>query len=132
MPYGGAGSQVLLDTAEQAVESGEQVPGLPVYLARAGVRYVVVRNDTAPSVTGYTPPQVVNETLVQSGFWRVASFGPPVPASPGYPNIAGLTPGYAPSYPAIEIFESSSKCGPGIQPGRDPAGQHDCAGQRRT
>lgn len=109
VPYGGAGSQVFLDTAEQAVESGKQVPGLPVYLGRAGIRYVVVRNDTAPSASGYTPPQVVNETLVQSGFQRVASFGPRVPASPGYPNIAGLTPGFAPSYPAIEIFESSSK-----------------------
>ncbi len=42
--------------------------------------------------SGYTPPQVVNETLVQSGFRLVASFGPRVPASPGYPNIAGLTP----------------------------------------
>ena len=108
VPYGGAGSQLLLDTAEQAVESGKRVPGLPDYLARAGVRYVVVRNDTSPTVTGYTPPQVVNETLVQSGFRRVASFGPQVSASPGYPNIAGLTPGFAPSYPAIEIFETSS------------------------
>ncbi len=108
VPYGGAGSQVLLDTAEQAVESGKQVPGLPDYLARAGIRYVVVRNDTSASVTGYTPPQVVNETLVQSGFRRVASFGPQVSASPGYPNIAGLTPGFAPSYPAIEIFQRSS------------------------
>ncbi len=106
--HGGAGSQVLLDTAEQAVESGKQVPGLPDYLARAGVRYVVVRNDTSATVTGYTPPQVVNETLVQSGFRRVASFGPQVSASPGYPNIAGLTPGFAPSYPAIEIFQRSS------------------------
>ena len=108
VPYGGPGSQVLLDTAEQAIESGQQVPGLAVYLARAGVRYVVVRNDAAPSATGYTPPQVVNETLVQSGFRRVASFGPKVTAAPGYPNIAGLTPGFAPSYPSIEIFEATS------------------------
>jgi arabinofuranan 3-O-arabinosyltransferase len=108
VPYGGAGSQVLLDTAEQAIESGKQVPGLPDYLARAGVRYVVIRNDTAPSASSYTPPQVVNETLVQSGFRRVASFGPQIPAAPGYPNVAGLTPGFALSYPAIEIFEASS------------------------
>jgi arabinofuranan 3-O-arabinosyltransferase len=108
VPYGGPGSQVLLETAEQAIESGEQVPGLPAYLARAGVRYVVVRNDTAPAAAGYTPPQVVNETLVESGFRLVASFGPKVAAAPGYPNIAGLTPGFAPSYPSIEVFEASS------------------------
>jgi arabinofuranan 3-O-arabinosyltransferase len=67
----------------------------------------LVRNDTAPTIAGYTPPQVVNETLVQSGFHRVASFGPPVAASPGYPNIVGQAPGFALSYSAIEIFEAS-------------------------
>ena len=39
VPYGGLGSQVFLDTAEQAVESDQAVPGLPLYLARAGIRY---------------------------------------------------------------------------------------------
>jgi arabinofuranan 3-O-arabinosyltransferase len=108
VPYGGAGSQILLETAEQAIESGGPVPGLPAYLARGGIRYVVVRNDTSPLVTGYTPPQVVNGTLAQSGFRRVASFGPPVAASAGYPNLVGQAPGFAPSYPAVEIFAADS------------------------
>jgi arabinofuranan 3-O-arabinosyltransferase len=107
VPYGGAGSQELLETAEQAVESGQQVPGLASYLARAGIRYIVVRNDTATIVSGYTPPQVVNETLARSGFRRVAAFGPQVAAAPGYPNLVGLAPGFAPSYPAVEIFEAA-------------------------
>ena len=68
VPYGGAGSQVLLATAEQAVEAGEQVPGLAAFLARAGIRYVVVRNDVSPEATGYTPPQIVNETLASPAF----------------------------------------------------------------
>ncbi len=107
VPYGGTGSQELLETAEQAIESGQQVPGLPGYLARAGIRYIVVRNDTATTVSGYTPPQVVNETLALSGFRRVAAFGPQVAAAPGYPNVVGLAPGFAPSYPAVEIFEAA-------------------------
>ncbi len=118
VPYGGAGSQILLATAEQAIESGGPVPGLPAYLARAGIRYVVVRNDTSPLVAGYTPPQVVNETLAQSGFRRVASFGPPVAASAGYPNLVGKAPGFAPSYPAVEIFAADSVA---VQPARPVA-----------
>src|SRR4029077_4973350 len=52
VPYGGAGSQVLLDTVEKAVESGERVSGLTGYLQRAGVRYLVVRNDLDPKQVG--------------------------------------------------------------------------------
>ncbi len=107
VPYSGAGSQIVLDTAEQAVESGQDVPGLAAYLARAGIRYVVVRNDVSPTISGYTPPQVVNETLALSGFRQVASFGPQVAAAPGYPNLVGVTPGFAPSYPSIQIFEAA-------------------------
>jgi arabinofuranan 3-O-arabinosyltransferase len=108
VPYGGAGSQVLLDTAEQAVESGQQVQGLAAYLARAGIRDVVVRNDTNPTISGYTAPQVANETLTMSGFHRVAAFGPRVAAAAGYPSVAGQVPGFALSYPAIEIFTADN------------------------
>lgn len=108
VPYGGAGSQVFLDTAEQAVESDEAVPGLPAYLDRAGVRYVVVRNDLAPSQIGYVSPQIVNQTLALSGFERVASFGPKITSSPSYWQAQPLAPGQAPSYPAVEIFQAAN------------------------
>ncbi|HTX84518.1 MAG TPA: alpha-(1-_3)-arabinofuranosyltransferase family protein [Streptosporangiaceae bacterium] len=108
VPYGGAGSQVVLQTAEQAVESGQQEPGLPGYLARAGISYVVVRNDVSPDAVGYTPPQAVNETLAESGFRRVAAFGPQVAAAPGYPNLAGMPAGFAASYPSVEIFAAAN------------------------
>ena len=108
VPYGGAGSQVLLQTAEQAVESGQQVPGLAAYLARAGIRYVVVRNDVSLDTAGYTPPQDANQTLTESGFRRVAAFGPRVAAAPIYPGLAGLPAGFAQSYPSVEIFEAAS------------------------
>jgi arabinofuranan 3-O-arabinosyltransferase len=113
VPFGGAGSQVMLDTAEQAIDSGRQVPGLAAYLARAGIRYVVVRNDASPAISGYIPPQVVNETLTLSGFHRVAAFGPAVAAAAAYPNVPGETPGFAISYPSVEIFTASD---PALRP----------------
>jgi arabinofuranan 3-O-arabinosyltransferase len=115
VPYGGAGSQVFLDTAEQAVESDRAVPGLPAYLARAGIRYVVVRNDLDPAMIGYASPQIVNETLALSGFARVASFGPRIPSSPSYPQAQTPVPGQAPSYPAVEVFQA-------VDPALRPAG----------
>jgi arabinofuranan 3-O-arabinosyltransferase len=106
VPWGGAGSQVFLNTAEQAVGSGQAVPGLPAYLARAGVRYVVVRNDLSPTMLGYTSPQVVNQTLALSGFERVAAFGPAIPSSPTYPQAEPVPTGQEPSYPAVEVFQA--------------------------
>ncbi len=108
VPYGGAGSQAFLNAAEQAIESDQVVPGLPVYLARAGIRYVVVRNDLDPGQIGYISPQIVNETLALSGFERVASFGPPIPSSPSYPQAQTPAPGGVPSYPAVEVFQAAN------------------------
>ncbi|HEX8005614.1 MAG TPA: alpha-(1-_3)-arabinofuranosyltransferase family protein, partial [Trebonia sp.] len=108
VPYGGAGSQAFLDTAEQAIESDEAVLGLPAYLDRAGIRYVVVRNDLAPGQIGYVSPQIVNETLALSKFERVASFGPQITSSPSYWQAQPPTPDQAPSYPAVEIFQATN------------------------
>ncbi|HUN32199.1 MAG TPA: alpha-(1-_3)-arabinofuranosyltransferase family protein [Trebonia sp.] len=107
-PNGGAGSQAFLTTVEQAVESGQAVPGLPAYLARAGIRYVVVRNDLSPALLGYVSPQVVNETMAQSGFERVAAFGPLVRSFPSYPQSTPLKAGPQPRYPAVEVFQAAS------------------------
>jgi arabinofuranan 3-O-arabinosyltransferase len=115
VPYGGAGSQDFVNTAESAVESGQQVPGLPAYLARAGVRYVVVRNDLSPAQAGYTAPQVVHATLAQSGFRRVAAFGPRIPVTP--PGAAAALdaavlarlPGAAAAYPAVEVYAAAGR-----------------------
>jgi arabinofuranan 3-O-arabinosyltransferase len=109
VPYGNAGSQQLLETIESAVESGDEVPGLAAYLERAGIRYVVVRNDMSLDMTNYTPPQDANETMAQSGFERVASFGPLIDAAPDYPQVTGAVAGYAASYPAVEIFQATSQ-----------------------
>ncbi len=104
VPYGGAGSQIFLQTAESAVESGEQVPGLAAYLERAGVRFVVVRNDLDPAMVGYTPPPVVHETLELSGFRRVAAFGPRVTGAQTDPRAPPPIQNLQPAYPSVEVY----------------------------
>ncbi len=113
VPYGGAGSQVFLDTAENAFESGQRVPGLAAFLQRAGVRYVVVRNDLSPAILGYISPRIVLQTLTLSGFTRVASFGPPVPGAVTNPRASPQVQAYLPRYPSVEVFQAAS---PALRP----------------
>jgi len=108
VPYGGAGSQAFLETAENAFESGQQVPGLAAFLQRAGVRYVVVRNDLNPTVLGYTSPQLVQQTLQLSGFVRAAAFGPAVTGATTNPGAAPQIQAYLPRYPAVEVYQAAS------------------------
>ena len=123
VPYGGAGSQILLDTAENAIESGEQVSGLPGYLQRAGVRYVVVRNDLDPRQVGYTSAAVVHQTLALSGFTRVASFGPPIGGKQLQPRATRAQQAAVPSFPAVEVYAPAGSSGPPSPVGALPASQ---------
>jgi len=107
VPYGGAGSQILLDTVEKAVESGEQASGLAGYLQRAGVRYLVVRNDLDPGQVGYTPTALVHRTLALSGFARVAAFGPAIGGKQIQPRATRPQQAALPSYPAVEVYAPS-------------------------
>jgi len=104
VPYGGAGSQILLQTAENAVESGERVPGLAGYLERAGVRYVVVRNDLDPRQVGYTSALLVHQALELSGYTRVAAFGPLIGGRQIEPKATREQQSELPSYPAVEVY----------------------------
>jgi arabinofuranan 3-O-arabinosyltransferase len=113
VPFGGAGAQTFLDTAETAIESGQQVPGLAAYLARAGVRYVVVRNDLSPAMAGYTSPRAVHQTLAQSGFRRVAAFGPRIGGGPATSVVSEL-PGARLSYPAVEVYAPAGASSAGL------------------
>ena len=123
VPYGGAGSQILLDTAENAVESGEQVSGLAGYLQRAGVRYVVVRNDLDPRQVGYTSAALVHQTLALSGFTRAASFGPPIGGKQIEPRAARAQQAAVPSFPAVEVYAPAGPSGPPSPVGALPVSQ---------
>jgi arabinofuranan 3-O-arabinosyltransferase len=112
VPYGGAGSELLLRSVQAAINSGERIPGLSATLARSGIGYVLVRNDLSPASIGYTPPQAVHQALASSGFKVVASFGPEITSAPSGPASSSVQSGAAaartqaslPSFPAIEIF----------------------------
>jgi arabinofuranan 3-O-arabinosyltransferase len=123
VPYGGAGSQILLSTAENALESGEQVDGLAGYLQRAGVRYIVVRNDLDPRQVGYTSAVLVRQTLALSGFTRVASFGPPIGGAQVEPRATREQQSVLPSYPAVEVYAAAGSAGTPSPVSTLPAGQ---------
>jgi arabinofuranan 3-O-arabinosyltransferase len=108
VPFTGGGVSDLLNGAEQAIESGTTAPGLASYLARAGIRYVLVRNDLDPAQLGYTPPTVVHAALRDSGFTRVAAFGPPAPAGPAGQGTALQAEAIEPEYPPVEIFQAAN------------------------
>ena len=107
VPFSGGGVGDMLDGAERAIEAGTASPGLAGYLARAGIRYVLVRNDLDPAQLGYTPPSVVHAALRASGFTRVASFGPPAPAGPAGQGTALQVEAIEPQYPPAEIFQAA-------------------------
>ncbi|MER6155608.1 alpha-(1-_3)-arabinofuranosyltransferase [Streptomyces sp. NPDC001868] len=76
VPFGTPGNRRAMDAVEQALLTGGEVPGLADYLSRAGLYYVVVRNDLDPDQIGSVPTTTVKRTLEQSGYERVTGLGP--------------------------------------------------------
>lgn len=109
VPFGTPGNRRAMDAVDQALLTGSQVPGLADYLSRAGLYYVVVRNDLDPDQLGYVPTATVERTLEQSGYQRVTGFGPVMTGG----RIANHTPlqveGLYPRGRAVEIYEPASK-----------------------
>lgn len=107
VPFGTPGNRRATDAVEQVLLSGGEVPGLQDYLHRAGLHYVVVRNDLDPDQVGYVPPQTVKRTLEASGYEKVRSFGPTLTGG----RIPGGAPlqvaGFYPRQRAVEIYEPS-------------------------
>ncbi|MFD9512170.1 alpha-(1-_3)-arabinofuranosyltransferase domain-containing protein [Streptomyces mirabilis] len=112
VPFGTPGNRRAMDAVEQALMTGSDVPGLGDYLSRAGLYYVVVRNDLDPDQVGYVPTQTVKRTLEQSGYERVTGFGPIVTGG----RIAHHAPlqveGLYPRERAVEIYEPASNGAP--------------------
>ena len=102
VPLGSAGATRLLDVLEDRLASGRRVEGLAAVLARAGVGYVLVRNEIRLDAQG-APPLAVTRALVESGLKRAAAFGPPAGA---YGESETLTVDYRSlvQRPAIEIW----------------------------
>ncbi|MFJ5259569.1 alpha-(1-_3)-arabinofuranosyltransferase family protein [Streptomyces sp. NPDC088387] len=109
VPFGTAGNRRAMDAVEQALQTGVEVPGLADYLSRAGVFYVVVRNDLDPDQVGYTPTTTVKRSLEQSGYERVTGLGPLMTGG----KIAEDTPlaveGLYPRQRAVEIYRPTDE-----------------------
>lgn len=79
VPLGTAGATRVLDAVETRLGSGEASGGLAPFLARAGIEFLVLRNDLDWVGTGAPEPLLVHQTLRRSGGLRpVAGFGPVV------------------------------------------------------
>ncbi|MFJ6660277.1 alpha-(1-_3)-arabinofuranosyltransferase family protein [Streptomyces sp. NPDC091377] len=126
VPFGQAGNRRAMDAVESALRTGVEVPGLADYLSRAGVFYVVVRNDLDPDQVGYTPTHTVKRTLEESGYERVKGLGPLMTGG----VIAEGTPlaveGLYPRQRAVEIYRPADQSVPrpgqaGLMPAADTA-----------
>lgn len=105
VPLGGPGVTRVLDTVEEVLRSGRGSPALAAYLARAGVRHLVVRNDLDATASGATRRVVVHASLDASpGLVKVAEFGPPVGAGLGTGPLV-VDANLALTYPAVEVYE---------------------------
>ncbi|MCF3123097.1 DUF3367 domain-containing protein [Streptomyces arenae] len=108
VPFGTPGNRRAMDAVEQALMTGSQVPGLRDYLTRAGLYYVVVRNDLDPDQVGHVPSATVKRTLEESGYRRVTGLGPTTTDG----TIANDTPiqveGLYPRQRAVEIYAPGS------------------------
>ncbi|MFJ6694857.1 alpha-(1-_3)-arabinofuranosyltransferase family protein [Streptomyces sp. NPDC091272] len=105
VPFGTPGNRRALDAVEQSLMSGGEVPGLAGYLGRAGLHYVVVRNDLDPDQIGYVPPQTVKRTLESSGYTRVTGFGPVLTGGRIPDDTPVQVEGLYPRQQAVEVYE---------------------------
>jgi arabinofuranan 3-O-arabinosyltransferase len=94
----------MLDAVQQRLADGRPSAGLAPYLARAGVRYLVVRNDLDYAAAQSARPLLVHQAVVESpGLELAATFGPKI----GGGNRPGLLVDQDLDIPlpAVEVFE---------------------------
>ncbi len=109
VPYGGAGNRRFLDAIETAFSSGNAFSSMGTYLARAGINYLIIRNDLNWEASGSPSPAKVHQVLQQIGFVPVANFGPAIPSQDYITTGAnGTTPKVSPKYPAVQIYTSAA------------------------
>ncbi len=102
VPLGSNGTTRLLDGVEDQLQSGRISAGLVTVLRRAGVGFLVERNDLDPVRTDALPPGQVHALLAAELGRPAASFGPMVDSRLG---PAHLRPRQAPlQVRAVEIW----------------------------
>ena len=77
IPLGSEGNTRLMDAVEDALGDGRGSPALADFLARAGYRFLMLRNDIDQQTGNAPPMDVIRAGLARSaGVERVRSFGP--------------------------------------------------------
>ncbi|ANS65009.1 hypothetical protein SLINC_2785 [Streptomyces lincolnensis] len=109
VPFGTAGNRRAMDAVEESLLTGGEVPGLADYLSRAGVYYVVVRNDLDPDQIGNVPTSTVKRTLEQSGYQRVTGLGPVMTGGRIAPDTPLQVEGLYPRQRAVEIYRPAGE-----------------------
>ncbi|MGK5695661.1 alpha-(1-_3)-arabinofuranosyltransferase domain-containing protein [Streptomyces sp. URMC 128] len=109
VPFGTPGNRRAMDAVEQALMSGAEVPGLADYLSRAGLFYVVVRNDLDPDQIGHVPTTTVKRTLEQSGYERVTGLGPVMTGGRLAHDAPLQVEGLYPRQRAVEIYRPAGQ-----------------------
>jgi arabinofuranan 3-O-arabinosyltransferase len=110
VPLGSAGTTRWLDEVERRLGSGIGDRTLQQALARAGVRYVVVRNDLRYDAQ-VSPTVAVHESLAEAGIARAAYFGPPTGSSIESPEVT-LDERTRVPYPSVEIYDVGADVSP--------------------
>jgi arabinofuranan 3-O-arabinosyltransferase len=106
IPLGSDGATRLLDEISQAIDSARGDPNLAPGLARAGIGFVVIRNDLDPYRSGAPSPVYIRRTLAFSPGIRLAtSFGPIVSSGMLLDRVVpDVGPGPAAPIRAVEIY----------------------------
>lgn len=108
IPLAPTGNIRVLDSVEERINRGEGSAGLATYFRRMGVRYLLVRNDLAPSGS-VTDPLLVHQALAESpGITRVHTFGPELGGGASlqrHGRRLTVNDGWQARYPAIEVYE---------------------------
>lgn len=101
IPFVSPGDIRMLDAVDRLLYSGRGSPGLAPYLARAGVRFLVVRNDLDYGAAGAVRPALVRQALHGSqGIVLASGFGPML----GEPGNLLVDRGLEPRRRAVEIY----------------------------
>jgi arabinofuranan 3-O-arabinosyltransferase len=103
VPLGSEGNTRFMDAVSDAVNDGRGSPALADYLARAGVRFLLLRNDIDRSARSMPPVAVQRQALARSpGITLAATFGPTGPVAPqGQLSLVDV----GADQPAIEVYE---------------------------
>ncbi|TEX52055.1 MAG: hypothetical protein B7C55_02380, partial [Actinomycetales bacterium mxb001] len=107
VPLSSAGNIRWLDAIQERLDSGRGSPGLADALARAGVRYIVLRNDVDARRSDSPRSVLLRQALFRSGgFTPVAGFGPAL--TPYRTETTVVDNGLQDTTAAVEIWEVES------------------------